>query len=141
MTAHDFHDPGDEDRRPIFVGPWCERCGDAFDGPERPCPHPHPGEPYVDCGRGGHMFRLTTEPTLAQRFRNRLSAMMPAEKETALARLLEFITPTDDEIAAEVDAMSDEEIDAELGADGIDVDAWAAAVAVKCQAAARGTRP
>lgn len=50
------HDPGDEDRRPD--GPWCDRCGDAFDGPERDCPTPAPGRPYVDCGRGGHMFRL-----------------------------------------------------------------------------------
>ncbi len=48
------HDPGDEDRRPD--GPWCSRCGDAFEGPERPCPNPASGRPYVDCGRGGHMF-------------------------------------------------------------------------------------
>lgn len=57
------HDPGDEDRRPILVGPWCERCGDAFDAPERPCPRPAPGRPYYECGRGGHMFRLEVEPS------------------------------------------------------------------------------
>lgn len=56
------HDPGDEDRRPILLSPWCTNCGDAFDGPERPCPCPSPGEPYKDCGRGGHMFRLDREP-------------------------------------------------------------------------------
>ena len=48
------HDHGDEDRRP--TGPWCSRCGDAFDGPVRDCPMPAPGRPFVDCGRGGHMF-------------------------------------------------------------------------------------
>jgi hypothetical protein len=56
------HDTGDEDRRPIFIGPWCDRCGDAFDGPERQCPKPAPGRPYVDCGRGGHMFGMEREP-------------------------------------------------------------------------------
>lgn len=62
--AHTCHDPGDEDRRPVLLGPWCERCGDAFDGPERACPRPAPGRPYVDSGRGGHMFGLTVEPTI-----------------------------------------------------------------------------
>lgn len=47
-------DPGDEDRRP--VGPWCSRCGDAFDEPLRDCPNPALGKPFVDCGVGGHMF-------------------------------------------------------------------------------------
>lgn len=54
------HDPGDEDRRP--TGPWCSRCGDAFDGPERDCPNPAPGRPYVDCGRGGHIFDRSDRP-------------------------------------------------------------------------------
>lgn len=49
----------------LRLGPWCDRCGDAFDGPERPCPRPAPGRPYYDCGRGGHMFRLETEPRVA----------------------------------------------------------------------------
>lgn len=61
-AAIEAHDPGDEDRRPIYLGPWCESCGDAFDGPERTCPRPAPGREYVDCGRGGHMFRLEAEP-------------------------------------------------------------------------------
>jgi hypothetical protein len=34
----------------------CRNCGDRFDGPERDCPNPSPGKPYVDCGRGGHWF-------------------------------------------------------------------------------------
>lgn len=34
----------------------CRNCGDAFEWPERPCPKPSPGVPYVDCGRGGHVF-------------------------------------------------------------------------------------
>lgn len=54
------HDPGDEDRRPD--GPWCNRCGDAFEGPERQCPDPKMGRPLVDCGRGGHMFVLKDRP-------------------------------------------------------------------------------
>lgn len=54
--THADHDPGDEDRTP--AGPWCSRCGDAFDGPERDCPNPAPGRPYCECGRGGHMFDL-----------------------------------------------------------------------------------
>jgi hypothetical protein len=58
MSWHSFvednHDPGDEDRSPD--GPWCSVCGDAFEGPERDCPNPKSGWPYVDCGRGGHMF-------------------------------------------------------------------------------------
>jgi len=37
-------------------GPKCRACGDAFDGPERDCPDHIVGRPYVDCGRGGHMF-------------------------------------------------------------------------------------
>lgn len=36
-------------------GPKCRNCGDSFDGPERPCPTPT-GKPYVDSGRGGHIF-------------------------------------------------------------------------------------
>lgn len=44
-VEHGCHDPGDEDRRPILLGPWCDRCGDAFDGPERDCPRPAPGRP------------------------------------------------------------------------------------------------
>ncbi len=34
----------------------CHNCGDHFDAPERECPEPSPGIPYVDCGRGGHYF-------------------------------------------------------------------------------------
>lgn len=45
-----------------YIGPWCDRCGDAFDGPERDCPRPAPGRPYNECGRGGHMFRLGADP-------------------------------------------------------------------------------
>jgi thymidylate synthase (FAD) len=33
----------------------CRNCGDPFDGPERPCPKPT-GRPFVDSGRGGHVF-------------------------------------------------------------------------------------
>lgn len=40
----------------------CTNCGDRFDGPERDCPNPSPGEPYKDCGRGGHMFRAPGRP-------------------------------------------------------------------------------
>jgi hypothetical protein len=47
-----------------LIGPWCENCGDAFDGPERPCPQPAPGEPLKQCGRGGHMFRLDRPPVV-----------------------------------------------------------------------------
>lgn len=54
------HDPGDEDRSPD--GPWCVRCGDALGAPERDCPNPAPGQPYVDCGRGGHMFSARKPP-------------------------------------------------------------------------------
>jgi len=36
-------------------GPKCRACGDAFDGPERPCPAPA-GRELVDAGRGGHVF-------------------------------------------------------------------------------------
>lgn len=56
MTDLTYHDPGDEDRTP--GPPWCSRCGDAFDDPERPCPNPAPGREYVECGRGGHMFDM-----------------------------------------------------------------------------------
>lgn len=48
---------------------WCENCGDAFSAPERDCPNPSPGEPLVDCGRGGHMFRLTSPPSRDRRAR------------------------------------------------------------------------
>jgi hypothetical protein len=41
---------------------WCANCGDARSAPERDCPNPSPGEPYKDCGRGGHMFTLTADP-------------------------------------------------------------------------------
>lgn len=51
-----------DDKLPTLLRPWCENCGDAFDGPERDCPHPSPGRPYKECGRGGHMFRLQTAP-------------------------------------------------------------------------------
>lgn len=37
-------------------GPKCSTCGDSIDDPERECPSPSNGKPYVDCGRGGHMF-------------------------------------------------------------------------------------
>jgi thymidylate synthase (FAD) len=37
-------------------GPKCRACGDSFDGPERDCPEHIIGRPYVDRGRGGHMF-------------------------------------------------------------------------------------
>lgn len=43
--------------RGLMAADLCENCGDAFDAPERPCPRPSPGIPYVHCGRGGHMFR------------------------------------------------------------------------------------
>jgi thymidylate synthase (FAD) len=39
----------------IGWGPKCRRCGDLFDGSVRDCPSPT-GEPYVDSGRGGHIF-------------------------------------------------------------------------------------
>lgn len=35
---------------------FCLNCGDRFGAPERDCQNPSPGKPYVDCGRGGHMF-------------------------------------------------------------------------------------
>jgi len=41
----------------------CSNCGDAFDGPERDCPKPAPGRPFVDCGRGGHMFNVAATGT------------------------------------------------------------------------------
>jgi len=38
-------------------GPKCRACGDSFDGPERDCPNTIiGGRPYIDCGRGGHVF-------------------------------------------------------------------------------------
>jgi hypothetical protein len=54
----------EEARNGPVSGPWCENCGDAFDGPERDCPQPAPGEPLKQCGRGGHMFRLERPPVV-----------------------------------------------------------------------------
>jgi len=44
----------------------CSNCGDTADGPERDCPKPSPGRPYVDCGRGGHMFDKVKPPPKVQ---------------------------------------------------------------------------
>lgn len=68
------HDPGDEDRS--SNGPWCVRCGDAFEAPERDCPNPAPGRPYVDCGRGGHMFSAR-EPVDSHMFLVRFAELFP----------------------------------------------------------------
>ena len=68
------HDPGDEDRS---VECYCSNCGDPFDDAAadaalgipstwRPCPHPSPGRPLVDCGVGGHMY-VDTVQTAANR--------------------------------------------------------------------------
>jgi thymidylate synthase (FAD) len=46
-------------------GPKCRACGDAFDGPERACPQPA-GKPYVDAGRGGHVFDAPGDEKLLQ---------------------------------------------------------------------------
>lgn len=64
------HDPGDEDRKEVFLGPWCSKCGQAFDAPSLPCPTPHPGTPYIDCGRGGHMFVEDADPSILENFKN-----------------------------------------------------------------------
>lgn len=40
----------------MLAEPRCRTCDDTPSSPERPCPRPSPGRPYVDCGRGGHMF-------------------------------------------------------------------------------------
>jgi hypothetical protein len=72
--------------------------------------------------------------TPSGRFRARLDAMTPAEQAAALDRLLRFIAPTDEEIAADIEAMTDEEIDAGLRADGIDPQAWADEVRRKIEA-------
>lgn len=61
----------------------------------------------------------------ADRLRAKLAQMTPAEKTAALDRLLAFIAPTEDEIAAEIEAMTDEEIEAELRDQGIDPKKWA----------------
>lgn len=39
-------------------GPKCRTCSTSIDDPEAdaPCPRPSPGEPLVDCGKGGHFF-------------------------------------------------------------------------------------
>lgn len=71
---------------------------------------------------------------IADRIRAKLAAMTPAEKTAAIGRLLKFVAPTEDEIAAEVEAMTDEEIDAELRASGVDVVAWVAELRVKIEA-------
>jgi hypothetical protein len=47
------------DPRNTVHQPICANCGDRFDDKERPCPRPSPGTPYVNCGRGGHMFTFT----------------------------------------------------------------------------------
>lgn len=75
--------------------------------------------------------------TTAEQIRARLAAMTDEEKAAALKRVRRFIAPTDDEIAAEIDAMTDDEIDAELRADGVDVDAWVAEVRARVEAARR----
>ncbi|HMG12582.1 MAG TPA: hypothetical protein VK571_05385 [Gemmatimonadaceae bacterium] len=49
---------------------FCLNCGDRFGAPERDCQNPSPGKPYVDCGRGGHMFtkgNIHTDPPGAVR--------------------------------------------------------------------------
>ncbi len=62
LVRVDSSDPQYIEWRLPVQGPWCYRCGDAFFDPERPCPNPKLGKPYVDCGRGGHMFTLTERP-------------------------------------------------------------------------------
>jgi hypothetical protein len=69
--------------------------------------------------------------TAAAKIRARIAAMTAAEKDAAVERLFAALAPTDEEIAAEVEAMSDEEIDAEMRASGIDPDAWAAEIRAK----------
>ena len=44
--------------------PKCRTCGDSFEAPERPCPKPSPGRPYVDTGRGGHVFDVTGDENI-----------------------------------------------------------------------------
>jgi hypothetical protein len=46
----------------------CRNCGDRTDAPERPCPDPSPGIPYVDCGRGGHFFDRLADPEIVTEF-------------------------------------------------------------------------
>ncbi len=38
---------------------YCRNCGVEFSSNVAPCPRPHPGQPYVDCGVGGHVFAET----------------------------------------------------------------------------------
>lgn len=45
----------------------CRNCGDSYAAPERPCPKPAPGVPFVDCGRGGHMFDVQPKKTYEER--------------------------------------------------------------------------
>lgn len=37
-------------------GPVCRTCKQPMNGADATCPDPSPGEPLVDCGRGGHYF-------------------------------------------------------------------------------------
>jgi acyl-CoA reductase-like NAD-dependent aldehyde dehydrogenase len=78
--------------------------------------------------------------TLAAKIRARIAAMTPAEKDAAVEHLLAFLAPTDEEIASEVEAMSDEEFDADLRAAGVDPDAWAADMREKMLRWAREAR-
>lgn len=76
---------------------------------------------------------------IGETFRARLASMTDDEKAAAFERLRRAIfEPTDDEIADQIDAMTDEEIDAELRADGVDPDAWAAEMRARVDAARRG---
>lgn len=72
--------------------------------------------------------------TPAEKFRAKLESMTEAERRAALDRLFAAIAPTEEEIAAEVEAMTDEEIDAELRAQGIDVEKWTAEMIEKIRA-------
>lgn len=85
------------------------------------------------------MSESQVRPSTSDRFRARLAAMTPAEKTAALERLMLFIEPTDDEIADGVDAMTVEEIDADLRADGIDPQTWADEVRRKIAASKETT--
>lgn len=89
------------DHGPVRLAPpQCSNCGDPFDGPERDCPNPSPGRPYVDCGRGGHMFDAggVVWPDPALRGNGGFEHPTEAEREQGIDSLRKALSISDERV-------------------------------------------